>query len=194
MSNFSNLPKVGIVEYYEALGEYVRGLGYEDPRDKRIAELEAELHKVRHAGEVAGETCVSQRKRIEELEGLISSGFQKLSGGDVADALIDNANLCDRIKELEADKRDYAKCIAQLHNAETEVQELQSRIAELEALVADHCRVNDEQVDRLVRYMEIEQAAAELQAKADKYFELYTKNQEYLARVYDDVGPTDDTS
>ena len=30
----------GIVEYFEGLVEYMRKLGYEDPRDKRIEELE----------------------------------------------------------------------------------------------------------------------------------------------------------
>ena len=38
---------------------------------------------------------------IAELEAVISSGFQNLNGSDVASALIDNADLRDRIAELE---------------------------------------------------------------------------------------------
>jgi hypothetical protein len=54
-------------------------------------------------GEIsASEVIASLQKRIKELEALISQGFQDLKGRDVADALIDNANLSDRIKELEA--------------------------------------------------------------------------------------------
>jgi prefoldin subunit 5 len=55
-------------------------------------------------GEIsASEVIASLQKRIKELEALISQGFQDLKGRDVADALIDNANLSDRIKELEAE-------------------------------------------------------------------------------------------
>ena len=36
----------GIVEYFEGLVKYMRKLGYEDPRDKRIEKLEARLAAV----------------------------------------------------------------------------------------------------------------------------------------------------
>ena len=39
----------GIVEYFEGLVEYMRKLGYEDPRDKRIAELEGRLLNIERA-------------------------------------------------------------------------------------------------------------------------------------------------
>jgi predicted RNase H-like nuclease (RuvC/YqgF family) len=51
----------------------------------------------------ASEVIASLQKHNEELEALISQGFQDLKGRDVADALIDNANLSDRIEKLEAE-------------------------------------------------------------------------------------------
>jgi hypothetical protein len=69
-------------------------------KDKRIAELEAENKKLKRVTEHDAE-------HIAELEALISQGFQDLKGRDVADALIDNANLRDRIKELEVWREYY---------------------------------------------------------------------------------------
>jgi hypothetical protein len=53
-------------------------------------------------------------KRIEALEDAMSSGFQELSGRDVADALIDNANMRDRIAALEK----KLKCLTQERDGE----------------------------------------------------------------------------
>jgi hypothetical protein len=48
-----------------------------------------------------GEAIKYLEDRIKALEDVMSSGFQELSGRDVADALIDNANMRDRIAALE---------------------------------------------------------------------------------------------
>lgn len=95
----------GIVEYFEGLVEYMRKLGYEDPRDKRIAKLEADLSKF-----------ITQDNakliRIRELEALISSGFQQLSGRDVADALIENAELKARLDAVKKVLEESRHCEA----------------------------------------------------------------------------------
>ena len=62
---------------------------------ERIEELEKTLIEAERDWE-------EERRKVRKLEALISQGFQDLKGRDVADALIDNANLSDRIKELEA--------------------------------------------------------------------------------------------
>jgi hypothetical protein len=68
-----------------------------EEKDKEIEALEAILTKVKKEAKMISDVL----DRIEALEDVISSGFQELSGRDVADALIANANMRDRIAALE---------------------------------------------------------------------------------------------
>ena len=76
----------GIVEYFEGLVEYMRKLGYEDPRDKRIAELESDkstlqqslsnacgrIEELEAAKELQYEIMELKNQEIEELEMLLN--------------------------------------------------------------------------------------------------------------------------
>ena len=69
----------GIVEYFEGLVEYMRKLGYEDPRDKRIAELEADRDD-------QAVKNYEQAKRIAALEKLSvkAAAIHAKTGGEYA--------------------------------------------------------------------------------------------------------------
>jgi predicted RNase H-like nuclease (RuvC/YqgF family) len=69
----------------------------------------------------ASEVIASLQKRIEELEALISQGFQDLKGRDVADCLIRNAELEKTLIEAERDWEEERRKVRKL---EAQIDEL----------------------------------------------------------------------
>lgn len=55
----------GMVEYFEGLVKYMESLGYEDPRDKRIAELE---QAEEYARQLANNACMEVGKRDKRID------------------------------------------------------------------------------------------------------------------------------
>jgi hypothetical protein len=80
----------GLVEYFEGLVEYMKTLGYEDPRDKRIAELEAllnmalkDLHDIRAGHTVTVEYDMSPVMTESKLrDKLVELGWTPPALGD----------------------------------------------------------------------------------------------------------------
>ena len=106
----------GIVEYFEGLVEYMRKLGYEDPRDKRIEELESDKSTLQQS---LSNAC----GRIKELEGAKELQYE----------IMELKN--QEIEELEMLLNEYkdAECRAvKLHGAAL------TRLGALEAAICKH--------------------------------------------------------